>query len=85
MLRTAASLVALCGVGLSLQACVTRERDAVRAAREAYDTCIEEHPDDRGDCSLERMRYEAEAERYREKSQRAWSCDLAQSDCPTPR
>ena len=66
-------------------ACVANERRNAMKARDAYRACLEEHPGSPGACDGLKARYEAEVRIYEERSHRAWACDPAQEECPTPR
>ncbi len=72
------ALLALCG-------CVANERRGATKARDEYRACFDEHPQDPARCDALKARYDAEVQRYEEHSRRAWSCDPAQEECPTPR
>ena len=65
--------------------CVTHERDEMRAVRDAYEQCVEEQSADAAECSALRERLHTAQERYEDNAQRAWGCNPAQQDCPTPR
>jgi len=72
-------------VALGLLACVTQEHREVTAAQDAYTRCIAEHSESHPDCVALRERLLAAERRYEENSRRAWACDPAQENCPTPR
>jgi hypothetical protein len=65
--------------------CVSREHNEVKAAREAYERCVEEYTDSYPDCVILQDRFLESQRRYHDSSRRAWSCDPAQEECPTPR
>jgi hypothetical protein len=65
--------------------CVTRERDDAAAARQAYAQCVAAHSATAPECVALRERQLAAQRRYQENAKRAWSCDPAQEQCPTPR
>ncbi len=65
--------------------CVSREHNEVKLAREAYDQCVAEHSASYPGCVSLRDRLLDAQRRYRDSSRRAWGCDPAQEQCPTPR
>ena len=68
-----------------LSGCVLAEQREATAAREAFQRCIEEHPDSSSSCDVLRERSLQAQRRYEESSRRAWGCDPSQLECPTPR
>lgn len=74
-----------CLLLVGLLACVSRERSEVLDAREAYARCVEEHSARHPDCLALQERVRSTEERYRKNAERAWGCDPAHPDCPTPR
>jgi len=72
-------------LALDFLACVTQEHSEVSAAQEAYRRCVAEHSELHPDCVALRERLLAAERRYEENSRRAWACDPAQENCPTPR
>jgi len=72
-------------LALGLLACVTQERQQVAAAEQAYEQCAAEHFASHPDCVALHERLLTAQRRYEESSRRAWSCDPAQEQCPTPR
>ena len=77
---TAALLAAIAALG-----CVTRERDEVARAREAYTQCVDDRSVTDRECAALRERLLAAQQRYDSHARRAWSCDPASEECPTPR
>jgi hypothetical protein len=81
----------LIGVGASLatmitvSGCVSKEHKEVVAAREAYHPCVDAHSADHPDCKALQATLEGVSRTYEYRAQRAWSCDPAQAECPTPR
>ena len=67
--------LALASAGAIAFGCVTRQRDEMVAAREAYHDCVREHPETHETRCAE---LEAESvtrqERYEEEGRRAWGC-----------
>jgi len=82
--RVAAVVLLLASISL-LDGCVYREHRVAKEAQDAYYECHSRNPRDPSECETLRKRYEMEVERYEEISRRAWSCDPAQDECPTPR
>jgi hypothetical protein len=70
---------------LGLLACVTDERDDAARAEKAYRECVALHPRSSPACASLEERMLAAQRRYQERSRRAWACDPAQEQCPTPR
>ena len=68
------ALVLCCAVALAF-GCMTRQRDEMVAAREAYHDCVREHPESHETRCAE---LEAESvtrqERYEEDGRRRWGC-----------
>ena len=77
--------IAVAVSALGVLACVTQEHAQVAAAQQAYDRCIAEHSESHPDCVALEQRVLAAQQRYQEGSRRAWACDPAQEQCPTPR
>lgn len=80
-LRTVAAAL----VAALLAACVTRQRDEVAAAREAHRHCVAAHSKSYPDCEVLEARLQTLERQYETSARRAWACDPAQPDCPTPR
>jgi hypothetical protein len=78
-LRAAATGIALLGVA----ACASDAHGRANAARADYERCVAAASE--GECRAERERMLAAERAYQETAQRAWGCDPAQPDCPTPR
>lgn len=78
--RRALALGLVTALGL---ACVAREQQRLNDAREEWQRCLERAAP--GGCEAERSRYEAANREYEERARRAWGCDPAQEECPTPR
>ena len=76
---------ALLPAALLLAGCVTQEHRAVIESREAYARCVEAHSASYGECEALHERQLAEQRRYEENARRAWGCDPAREECPTPR
>jgi hypothetical protein len=72
-------------IATSLSACVTQERRDAAAAREAWEDCRRQPPAGDASCDALAAQYQTELDRYFEASKRAWSCDPAHPECPTPR
>lgn len=70
---------------LGLFGCVTHEYEQATAAQKAYGDCVAQHSKAHPDCVALEERALAAQRRYQENSRRAWSCDPAQEQCPTPR
>ena len=70
---------------LACAGCVHRERRDAVAAREAYTSCVAQHSEQAPECIALQERARAAQQRYQENAKRAWSCDPAQEQCPTPR
>ncbi len=66
-------------------ACVAQERRDVSDAQDAYRRCVAKHSESYPDCVALKERLMATQRRYDENSRRAWACDPAQEQCPTPR
>jgi len=65
--------------------CVADEHGEVTRAWDAHALCVEERGASDGECeALAQRKLEAER-RYHESSRKAWGCDPAQEQCPTPR
>jgi len=71
-------------LGLGLAGCVAAELAEVERAQRAYDACIAEYGDD-PECEPLAERVRQAEERYQGGARRAWGCDPAIEDCPTPR
>jgi len=65
--------------------CVATEHGEVAAAREAWAACVAAKSESHADCRALQERLRATERRYEEHSRRAWGCDPAQEECPTPR
>jgi hypothetical protein len=70
---------------LALLACVSAEHDEAARAEKAYRECVALHPRSSPACASLEERMLAAQRRYQESSRRAWGCDPAQEQCPTPR
>ena len=68
-----------------LFACVSQEHGEAARAEKAYRECVALHPRSHPECASLEERMLAAQRRYQESSRRAWSCDPAQEQCPTPR
>jgi hypothetical protein len=68
MLRTIALLLV---VSLAPAGCVSKAKQRYEDAREAFDACMDEHPDDPSACDAEREAALAAGERYEDDAQRA--------------
>jgi len=66
-------------------ACLHREHADVEAARQAHLECVAEHSPSHTDCVALEERLLDTQRRYEQNARRAWGCDPAQEDCPTPR
>jgi hypothetical protein len=64
---------------------VSQERRDAAAARQAVERCVAEHSESAPECVALRERQLAAQRRYQENAKRAWGCDPAQEQCPTPR
>jgi len=72
-------------IAAALVGCVTQQHDDVTRARAAYDRCVADSSAAHPDCVALHERLLAAQRRYAEDSRRAWACDPAQEQCPTPR
>jgi hypothetical protein len=72
-------------LALSCAACVTGQRRDAEAAREAYAECVAERSKEAPECVALQQRALAAQQRYQDDAKRAWGCDPAQEQCPTPR
>jgi hypothetical protein len=75
----------LAAIPLALFACVAQEQAQAAAAQKAYGDCVAQHSKAYPDCVALEERALAAQRRYQENSRRAWACDPAQEQCPTPR
>ena len=75
----------LAAMPLALFACVAHEQEQAAAAQNAYGECVARHSKTYPDCVALEERLLAAQRRYQENSRRAWACDPAQEQCPTPR
>lgn len=66
-------------------ACVTREHRELREAREAHRRCVAEQGEAAPRCVDLQAQLDSASQRYENSSRRAWACDPAQEECPTPR
>jgi hypothetical protein len=66
-------------------ACVSREHRELRESREAYEACVAEHGEAYSRCKDLSIQLDVASERYEDNARRAWACDPAQQECPTPR
>ena len=64
--------VALTMVSIVCTACVGPAYDRTRDARDAYEACRAEHPDDSEACTEERELARREYDRYERDAQRQW-------------
>jgi hypothetical protein len=65
--------------------CVSNELESMEHARARYEECVEAHGESDRDCRALRAGYLEAQKRYETNSRRAWSCDPATEECPTPR
>jgi hypothetical protein len=65
--------------------CVASDLRAMERARERYEACVAASGESDPECRALRESYLAAQERYESNSRRAWSCDPATEECPTPR
>jgi hypothetical protein len=72
-------------LALIFAACVTVQRRDAETAREAYAACVARQSEDAPECIALQQRALAAQQRYQDDAKRAWGCDPAQEQCPTPR
>jgi hypothetical protein len=72
-------------LALSFAACVTAQRRDAETAREAWAACVARQSEDAPECIALQQRALAAQQRYQDDAKRAWGCDPAQEQCPTPR
>jgi hypothetical protein len=82
--RALLAAVACLGLAATL-GCVTRERNEVVAARDAHARCVRVFSADHPSCRVLRERVLDAERRDESQARRAWSCDPAGPECPTPR
>jgi hypothetical protein len=83
--RVQRALLVASFAALGLAACVSSEQEHAAAAEKAYRECVARHPRSSPECASLEERMLAAQRRYQESSRRAWACDPAQEQCPTPR
>ncbi len=72
-------------LALALGACVTQQHQDVTQAKADYDRCVAAQGETDPDCVALKHHLLAAESRYERNSRRAWACDPAQEQCPTPR
>ena len=65
--------------------CVGQDLASMSAAEEEYERCVEAHSETHPECEALREQVIAEQRRYEQNARRAWACDPASEECPTPR
>jgi len=65
--------------------CVANEYNEVARIRDAHARCVADRGASDGECDALEQRKLEEERRYHDSARRAWGCDPAQEQCPTPR